>query len=60
MKNTFHIFLFLLTFLALFSTCKNPSIDYDTFAISEENVMAGAHDAKVSGSYTFTGEVTGM
>ena len=60
MKNTFHIFLFLLTFLALFSACKNPSIDYDTFAISEESVMASAHDAKISGSYTFTGEVTGM
>lgn len=60
MKNAIHILLLSLSFLALFSTCKNPAIDYDSFTISEENITPAAHEVTVSGAFNFTGEVTGM
>ena len=60
MKNTIHILLLLSSFVVLFSTCKNPSIDYDTFTIDKENITTYVHEVTASGTFNFTGEVTGM
>lgn len=60
MRNTIIIFLLSLSSTLLFTTCKNPGIDYNTFSITEENIQPGAHNVMVSGEYDFLGEVTNM
>lgn len=60
MKKTIYTFLLSLSFIALFTTCKNPGIDYNTFSIKEENIQPGAHNVMVSGEYDFLGEVISM
>ena len=60
MRNTIIIFLLSLFSTLLFTTCKNPGIDYNTFSITEENIQPGAHNVMVSGEYDFLGEVTNM
>lgn len=60
MKKTIYTFLLSLSFIALFTTCKNPGIDYNTFSITEENIQPGAHNVMVSGEYDFLGEVISM
>lgn len=60
MKNGIRATLLWLTLLAIFTSCKNPSISYDTFAINEETVKTDIHEVTISGTFSFTGEVTGM
>ncbi len=60
MRNTIIIFLLSLSFTLLFTTCKNPGIDYNTFSITEENIQPGVHNVMVSGEYDFLGEVMNM
>lgn len=60
MKNKAYILLFSLSFLAFFSKCKNPGIDYDTFAFTEENIKPEIRNVTASGAYDFLGEVVGI
>ena len=60
MKNGIRATLLWLTLLAIFTSCKNPSISYDTFAINDETVKTDIHEVTISGTFSFTGEVTGM
>ena len=60
MRNTFIILLLSLSFMTLFTTCKNPGIDYNTFSISEENIQPEAHKVMISGKYDFLGDVMSM
>ena len=60
MRKTIYTFLVLLSFLTLFTTCKNPGIDYSTFSIAENNIQPGLHNVSVSGKYDFLGEVLSM
>ena len=60
MKKTIYTFLFSLSFIALFTTCKNPGIDYNTFSITEENIQPEIHKVLMSGEFDFQGEVMGM
>lgn len=60
MKHSLHIFMFLLTFLGLLTTCKNPGIDYNTFTLTETNIHPEAHQVTVTGSFDFSGEVVGL
>ena len=57
MRNTIIILLLSLSAMTLFTTCKNPGIDYNTFAITEENIQPEAYKVMVSGEYDFLGEV---
>ena len=49
-----------MAFLTLFSACKNPEIDYNTFTITAIDVKPASHNVTISGSYDFSGEVAGM
>ena len=60
MKHTIHTIVFSLAFLTLFSACKNPEIDYNTFTITAIDVKPASHNVNISGSYDFSGEVAGM
>lgn len=60
MKNGIRTTLLWLTLLAIFTSCKNPSIDYDTFAINKETVITDIHEVTISGTFSFLGEVTSM
>lgn len=60
MKHIIHTLVFSLAFLTLFSTCKNPEIDYNTFTITAIDVKPASHSVTISGSYDFSGEVVGM
>ena len=60
MKNTIYTLLFSLSFLMLFTTCKNPGIDYSTFSITKENINPGKHSVMASGEYDFLGDVMSM
>lgn len=60
MKKTIYSFLLLLFTLIIFTTCKNPGIDYNTFSITSENIQAERNKVLVSGEYDFLGEVMSM
>ena len=60
MKHIIHTIVFSLAFLTLFSACKNPEIDYNTFTITAIDVKPASHNVNISGSYDFSGEVAGM
>lgn len=60
MKRTIYTLLFSLSFFALFTTCKNPKIDYDTFSITSESIQPDKRKVLVSGEYDFLGEVMSM
>lgn len=60
MRNTIYTLLLSLSLLTLFTTCKNPEIDHNTFSITEENIQPGLHGVKASGKYAFLGEVMSM
>lgn len=60
MRKTIYTLLFPLLYLTLFTTCKNPEIDYNTFSITEENMQPGTHTVMVSGEYSFIGVVKSM
>lgn len=60
MKKAIYTLLLSLSFLTLFTTCKNPGIDYNTFSITKETILPDKHSVSVSGEYDFLGEVTGM
>ena len=60
MRKTIHTFLLTWSFLALFTMCKNPGIDYKTFSIIEETVQPGLQSVLVLGKYDFLGEVLSM
>lgn len=60
MRKTFYAILLSLSFLTLFTTCKNPKIDYNTFSITEESIQPGTRSVTVSGEYSFVGVVKSM
>lgn len=60
MKNAINTLLLFMSFLALFTKCKNPKIDYNTFSITEENILPEKNKVLVSGKYDFLGEVLNM
>ena len=60
MRKTIYTLLLSLAFLAQFTTCKNPGIDYSTFSITKENVQPEKDKVLVSGEYDFLGEITNM
>ena len=60
MRKTIFILLISVSFLTLFTTCKNPGIDYNTFSITKENIQPGKHNVMASGEYDFLGTVMSM
>ena len=60
MRKTIYTLLLPLFTLLLFTTCKNPEIDYNTFSITSENIVAEGNKVLVSGEYDFLGEVMSM
>ena len=59
MKNLIKILVISLPVLLL-SSCKNPAINYDTFTITDETIQSDAHQATITVSYDFIGQVTAM
>jgi hypothetical protein len=60
MKNKIYT-IFLLGFsLFLLSTCKNPEIGYETFAITDESIEPDMYGVKVNGFFSFSGNVQEM
>lgn len=49
-----------MSFMTLFTTCKNPAIDYDTFSITDQTIQPEKDKVSISGTYDFLGEVMGM
>lgn len=60
MKKVIYVFMLVLTDLFLFTTCKNPKIDYESFSIIKETIKPEAHKVVISGEYDLIGEVSSM
>lgn len=60
MKKVIYVFMLVLTDLLLFTTCKNPKIDYESFSIIKETIKPEVHKVVISGEYDLIGEVSSM
>lgn len=60
MKNKIYTIFLLGLSLFLLSTCKNPKIGYETFTITDESIKPKTYNAKINGSFSFSGNVHEM